>query len=96
MGKTSTKIICRATALPIVQYGLGRFYPDLGTNRFRDIENRHNFIHFDSEQGRIMCERIGIIVCRNCGMSVIVSGEFDLGKLHCMQCQQLIVPLFAV
>ena len=89
------KIICSAKALPIVQYGLARCYADLATNGFRDIEDPQNFIRFDSEQGRIMCKRTSIVLCPSCGMSVIASAEFDVGKLHCMQCYQLIIPLFA-
>ena len=95
MDNVKPKLIRSAKALPIVQYGLARCYADLTTNRFRDIEDPQNFIRFDSEQGRIMCRRIGIVLCPDCGMSVIASGECGLEKLRCMQCYQLIVPLFA-
>ena len=94
MEKQKTRLICRTKALPIVQYGLARCYADLRANRFRDIAKPHNFIPFDSEQGRIMCKRTGVIMCPSCGMSVIASGEFDMEKLRCMRCYQLIVPLF--
>ena len=95
MENIKQKLVCSAKALPIVQYGLARYYADLTTNRFRDIEDPQNFIRFDSEQGRIICKRIGIVLCPSCGMSVIASNAFDLEKLRCMQCYQLIVPLFA-
>ncbi|MBL7184986.1 MAG: hypothetical protein ISS70_01560 [Phycisphaerae bacterium] len=80
--------------LPVVQYGPARYFADLLLGQFRDIENQHSFVDFDSEQGRLMCRRTGIVWCGECGMAVIISKAFEQQTLRCMQCMDWIVPSF--
>ena len=81
--------------LPQVQYGPTRYFADLRLRQFRDVENPHNYIDFASEQGQHMCRQAGIVVCPQCGVSAIVSPSLDRGKLRCVSCLGLIVPLFS-
>jgi len=80
--------------LPVVQYGSTRYFADLRLRQFRDIENPHNYIDFDSKQGRLMCRQTGVLWCPECGMSVIISKAFEQQNLRCMRCMSLIEPPF--
>ena len=80
--------------LPVVQYGRARYFADLLLGQFRDIENPHSFVDFDSEQGRLMCRQTGVLWCPGCGMGVIISKAFEQQTLRCMQCMDWIVPSF--
>ena len=89
------QVITGPRVLPVVQYGQVRYFADLLLGQFRDIENPHNYIDFDSEQGRLICRQTGVLWCSECGMSVIISKAFERQTLRCMQCMDLIVPSFA-
>ena len=71
-------------ALPIVQYGRQRYFADLLLGQFRDINDPHRFVDFDSEQGRLMCRQAGVAWCSECGMGVIVSKAFDQNAILAM------------
>ena len=79
-------------ALPIVQVGPTQYFADLRLRQFRDVNNPHNYVDFDSEQGRHMCERTAIVVCRECRTAAIVSTALKRDELRCMYCLALIVP----
>jgi hypothetical protein len=93
MAKAKQKIVTGPRVLPVVQYGQTRYFADLRLRQFRDIENPHNYVDFDSEQGRLICRQTGVIWCPECGMSVIVSKASEQQSLRCMQCMSLIEPL---
>ena len=93
MAEAKQKVVTGPRALPVVQYGPTRYFADLRLAQFRDIENPHNYVDYDSEQGRLMCRQTGVIWCPGCGMSVIVSKLFEEQNLRCMQCMSLIEPL---
>jgi hypothetical protein len=79
-------------ALPIVRVGPTQYFADLRLRQFRDVSNPHNYVDFDSEQGRQMCEQTGVVVCQECKMSAIVSTASKRDELRCMNCLALIVP----
>ena len=93
MAGVKQKAVTGPRILPVVQCGPTRYFADLRLRQFRDIENPHNYVDFDSEQGRVMCKQTGILWCSECGMSVIISKMFEQQSLRCMQCMSLIVPL---
>ena len=78
--------------LPIIQHGPTQYFADLRLRQFRNVENPHDYVNFDSEKGRQMCEQAGIVVCRECKMAAIVSPAIDREDLRCMNCLALIVP----
>ena len=78
--------------LPIIRYGNTQYFADLRLGQFRDIQNPHNYIDFDSEQGQFMCRQTGVLWCRQCRLSVIVSRAFENERLRCMQCLSIIKP----
>jgi len=82
--------------LPIVGVEATMYFTDLRLKQFRDISNPHNYVDFDSELGRRMCVQSGVIICPACGTAVIVSPSLDMEKLRCLQCFNLIVPLFDI
>ncbi|MFH1613799.1 MAG: hypothetical protein ABIG61_01765 [Planctomycetota bacterium] len=96
MEKNKQEVVTYPTALPIVQHRLIRYFADLRLGQFRDMENPHNFIEFDSEQGGLICRQTGVISCPECGTSAIVSPALDREKLRCVRCFSLIVPLFDI
>ncbi len=89
------QVITGPRVLPVVQYGPARYFADLLLGQFRDIGNPHDYIDFDSEQGRLICKQTGVLWCPECGMSVIISKAFERQTLRCMQCMDLVVPSFA-
>ena len=90
MAGAKQKVVTGPRVLPVVQYGQIRYFADLRLRQFRDIENPHNYVDFDSEQGRLICRQTGVIQCPECGMSVIVSKASEQQNLRCMQCMSLI------
>jgi len=78
--------------LPMVQHGPTQYFADLRLRQFRDVSNRHNYVDFDSEQGKQMCEQSGVVVCRECRMGAIISTALQKEELRCMNCLALIVP----
>ena len=82
--------------LPIVGVEATMYFTDLRLKQFRDISNPHNTVDFDSELGRRMCMQSSVIICPDCGTAVIVSPALDMEKLRCVQCLNLIVPLFDI
>ena len=90
MAGVKQKAVTGPRVLPVVRYGQTRYFADLRLAQFRDIENPHNYVDYDSEQGRLICRQTGVIRCPGCGMSVIVSKAFEQQSLRCMQCMSLI------
>ena len=78
--------------LPIIQRGPTQYFADLRLRQFRNVQNPHDYVDFDSEQGRQMCEQTGIVVCRECQLAAIISPAIDRKELRCMNCLALIVP----
>jgi hypothetical protein len=78
--------------LPIVQHGPTQYFADLRLRQFRNVKNPHEYWDFESEKGKQMCERSGIVVCRECQMVAIILPALDRKELRCMNCLALIVP----
>lgn len=83
-------------ALPIVRYKTGSYFADLRLSEFRPVNGPLEPIDFDSEMGRRICARNGIIKCPCCGTSVIIGRPQDIKKLRCVRCMNLLLPLFGV
>jgi hypothetical protein len=92
MAIPNIKVVTGPRMLPIVHYGTTAYFADLRLGQFRDIENPHNFVDFDSEQGWLMCSQTGVVRCPECRMSVIVSKAFEQERLRCMQCLNMLEP----
>lgn len=81
-------------ALPIVLYKDEQYFVDLRLNEFRPIRGFES-IAFDSKEGRIMCRDTGVVFCKSCTMSAIISKAFEDKQLRCMQCfSREIAPLY--
>jgi hypothetical protein len=78
--------------LPMVQRGPTHYFEDLRVRQFRNVKNPHDYVDFDSEQGKEMCEQASIVVCWECKMAAIISRAVDRNELWCMNCLALIVP----
>jgi len=72
-------------ALPVVLYKGEQYFADLRLNEFRPVRGFYS-IAFGGEEGRIMCRNTGIITCKSCGMSAIISKAFEEQQLRCMKC----------
>lgn len=93
MGEPKEKVVTGPRALPIVGCGGAIYFVDLRLREFRDAKDFDNSVRFGSEKGLQMCIQTGVISCPSCGMSVIVSKEFENETLRCMQCFNRIEPL---
>jgi len=78
--------------LPVVRHGMMRYFADLRLRQFRNVQKPHDYVDFESEQGKKMCERCGIVMCQECRMAAIISPAIDRKELRCMNCLALIVP----
>ncbi len=82
-------------ALPVVLYKGEQYFADLQLNEFRPVQGLLESIPFDGEEGRIMCRDIGVVICKSCGMSAIISKVFEEKQLRCMQCfSRELAPLY--
>lgn len=73
-------------ALPVVLYDGKQYFADLRLNEFRPVQGLLESIPFDSEEGRIMCRDTGVVICKSCSMSVIISKAYEEEPLRCMRC----------
>ena len=78
--------------LPIIQHGATQYFVDLRLRQFRNVKNPHDYVDFNSDKGRRMCEQAGVVVCKECKMAGIISPAVDRTELRCMNCLALIVP----
>jgi len=78
--------------LPMVQHGPTQYFTDLRLRQFRNVQNPHDCVDFNSEKGKQMCECCGIVMCRECRLAAIISATLDRKELRCMNCLALIVP----
>jgi hypothetical protein len=88
------EVLAGPRTLPMVRHEATMYFADLRLKQFRDINNPHNYVDFDSEHGQLMCMQNGIITCFHCGTTAIISAALDMEKLRCVRCYSLIVPLF--
>ena len=79
-------------ALPVVLFEGKQYFADLRLNEFRPV-GAFESIPFESEEGKVMCSSAGIITCKSCGMSVLISMAHEDHPLRCMQCFSSVKPL---
>ena len=79
-------------SLPVVQFGPTQYFADLRLRQFRNVQKPHEYWDFESEKGRQMCKRCGIVMCQECRMAALISLALDREELRCMNCLALIVP----
>ena len=81
-------------ALPVVLFKGEQYFADLRLNEFRPVRGFES-IPFDSEEGVIMSKDTGVVTCKSCGMSAIISKAFEEQQLRCMRCfSRELVPLY--
>jgi len=82
-------------ALPVILYKGEQYFADLRLNEFRPVQGLLASIPFDGEEGGIMCRNTGVITCKSCGMSVIISKAYEEELLRCMLCfSRELTPLY--
>jgi len=80
-------------ALPVVLFKGEQYFADLRLNEFRPVRGFES-IPFDCEEGVIMSRDTGVVTCKSCGMSTIISKAYEAKGLRCMQCFSCeLVPL---
>ena len=67
------------------------YFIDLQLGQFRDVENPGNYIDFDSDEGRRLCQQANVISCRRCRARMIVSSRLLTDRLTCIRC--IITPI---
>jgi len=90
-GEQSRKTKGRRT-LPLVHRGQIPYFVDLCSRQLRNVWKPHEYLDFESEEGKQMCGRCGIVICRECQMAAIISPVIDRKELRRMNCLVLIVP----
>ena len=79
-------------ALPVVLFEGKQYFADLRLNEFRPV-GAFESIPFESEEGKVICSSAGIITCKSCGMSFLISMAYEEEQLRCMRCFNLLKPL---
>ena len=79
-------------ALPIVLFNGKQYFADLRLNEFRPVQGLLESIPFDGKKGRIMCSSAGVVTCKSCRMSVLISMAYEEEPLRCMRCFNLLKP----
>ena len=82
MEQVKKQVLAGPWTLPIVRYEATMYFADLRLRQFRDINNPHNCVDFDSELGRRMCVQSGVIICPECGTAAIFSPALDKRRYH--------------
>ena len=85
MGKGKNVNEASPRALPVVLFKGEQYFVDLRLNEFRPVRGFES-IPFDSEEGIIMSSATGVVTCKSCEMSVIISKAYEEKELRCMQC----------
>ena len=85
MGKEKNVNETSPRALPVVLFKGEQYFTDLRLNEFRPVRGFES-IAFGSEEGIIMSRDSGVVTCKSCGMSTIISKAFEEKELRCMQC----------
>ena len=94
MGKEKNVNETSPRALPVVLFKGEQYFTDLRLNEFRPVRG-FDSIPFDSEEGVIMSRDTGVVICKSCGMSAIISKAFEEQQLRCMQCfSRELIPLY--
>jgi hypothetical protein len=78
--------------LPRIQIGAGIYFADLWVRQFRRADGPLDFVDFESEAGKAMCEQANIVCCPACKMSVLVPGPLRDEELRCMACLSRLGP----
>ena len=94
MGKEKNVNETSPRALPVVLFKGEQYFTDLRLNEFRPVRGFES-IPFDSEEGVIMSRDTGIVTCKSCRMSAIISKTYEGKELRCMQCfSRELIPLY--
>ncbi|MFH1614285.1 MAG: hypothetical protein ABIG61_04270 [Planctomycetota bacterium] len=81
-------------ALPVVLFKGEQYFADLRLNEFRPVRGFES-IPFDSEEGLIMSSNTGVVTCKSCKMSAIISKAYEGKELRCMNCfSRELMPLY--
>jgi len=72
--------------LPILRLPEAGYFIDLQLGQFRDIEDPGNYIGFETEEGRRMCQQANVLSCSKCGAHIIVSSRLRTDWLNCVRC----------
>ena len=92
MGKTKNVPRISPRALPVVLFKGKQYFADLRLNEFRPVQGFQS-IPFNSKEGLSMCSSTGIVTCKSCRMSVLISMAYEREPLRCMRCFNLLEPL---
>ena len=94
MGKGKNVNETGPRALPVVLFKGEQYFVDLRLNEFRPVRGFES-IPFDSEEGIIMSSATGVVTCKSCEMSVIISKAYEEKELRCMHCfSRELIPLY--
>lgn len=73
-------------ALPTILLAGKGYYIDLEARLFRETMDPGRYVDFDSVKGCELREQAGIVTCRGCGASVMISAALLRARLRCVRC----------
>ena len=76
----------RPRELPIVHWNGLDYFVDGRLNQFREVDNPHNFIDFDTVIGGQMCQECHVMKCPYCELDELMYTDDDGNSLECSRC----------
>ena len=62
------------------------YFVDLRLGQFREVQNPHEYIDFDTPEGEGLLKYVPLAECQHCGFRAIISSAHTDDELHCMKC----------
>ena len=84
--ENGTRLECWPKVLPMIHMGVKTYFVDLRLRQFRSVSDPGDYVEFESDDGRRMCEHANIISCPDCKVSIIVPGIWRRECLSCIRC----------
>ena len=72
-------------SLAIVRIENREYFVDLRLGQFRRVDNPHEYVDFDTEEGEALLEHVPLARCSDCGFRAIISSTDK--DLYCMRCK---------
>ena len=61
------------------------YFVDLKLGQFREVQNPHEYIDFDTPEGDVLLEFLPLVECHDCGFRAIITSNNQ--ELSCMKCK---------
>ena len=65
------------------------YFADLRLREFREVDNPHEAIPFDSEEGGALCRLCRLVTCPHCCQNAVVHRDHVPETMACRRCEKV-------